>query len=62
MQNRIGWCNKYIIRLFFPMIINNLKDFVEGTKLKKVDLTVCDVKREAIIPIQKTISQGKIGR
>ena len=57
MQNRIGWCNKYIIRLFFPILINNEKDFVKGTTLKKVDLSVRGVKREAIIPIQKTISQ-----
>ena len=62
MQNRNGWCNIYITRLFFPMIFNNIRDFVEGTPLKKMDLSVRDVIREAIIPIKNTMSQGKIGR
>ena len=62
MQNRIGWCNKYMLKLFLPMIINNVKAFNEVRTLKKTDLPVRDLIREAIIPIEKTISQGKIGR
>ncbi len=62
MQNKIGWCNKYIIKLFLPIIINKLKAFIEVRTLKKMDLPVRDIIREAIIPIEKTISQGRIGR